>query len=113
MLFMFNTPIGKIMVRVNKENLFGWWSFAQSISQIGTKNNEVLSSRGGIKEDVTCLVDAVSIGVIKNANLTMVCGTITRKLCFFLTVQEILDICTHQIKMESKLSNSNGLQNTN
>jgi hypothetical protein len=64
--FVILPPFVKGAVGTNVKALFGWGSFSKCIAYIGAEHKHILGSGNSIEEAQACLIDTVSVNLIKN-----------------------------------------------
>ena len=79
-------PFMEGLIVSNIESLLWWWSFCECVGYVGSVDEHVFASGYGIEESGAGLVDAVSVGFIKDLNMTGSGGAVTYASGFLATV---------------------------
>ena len=76
-------PIVEGAVWANVETLFGWWSFAKCVGDVGSVDDEVFGSGSGVENPGPCVVHTVGVGMVEDANFAMPSGAVASHSSLF------------------------------
>jgi hypothetical protein len=107
--FMYGPPGVECSVRPKVESLFWWGGLSKSIGDVGTENKEILCSRDGIEDAGARMIRAISVGVVKDTDLSTARRSITSAAGLFATIHLFDCICPYEVEDGGSIRDCGGV----